>query len=155
MSSVAQGSTTIQAAQAYVLAEAAFQRVLYRLRPDASTVPAALSEALNALEEAERALGVEHTSEPEQRRERWRRIMGNLTQRGYYVVLQPDPDNRCMVADAYVLSPSSPAGLRHVASGHGEDREDALYQLGGELGIREQERTGELDVETMLREGRY
>jgi hypothetical protein len=136
MSRIAHDSTTVQAAQAYVLAEAAFQRVLYRLRPVSNTVPPALSEALNTLEEAERALGVAHTSEPEEGRERWRWIMGNLTQRGYYVVLQPDPDQRCMVADAYVLSPSSPAGLCHVASGHGEDREDALYYLAGELGLQ-------------------
>lgn len=142
------------AGRAYLLAAGTFQRVFYRYRRQPGTnVPPALSEALNSLEEAERALGIEHVSEP--RRPRWRRIMGNLTQRGYYVVLQRDPDDRCWVADAYVIDRSAPAGLRHSSSGHGPDREGAMEHLAGELGVSVQERTGDLDVETMLREGRY
>lgn len=143
------------AGRAYLLAAGMFQRVFYRYRsqPLQTAVPPALFEALNSLEEAERALGIEHVSEP--RRPRWRRIMGNVTQRGYYVVLQRDPDERCWVADAYVIDRSAPAGLRHITSGHGADREEALYQLAGELGVSEQQQTGDLDVETMMKEGRY
>lgn len=153
MNSIEAGSPTSQAAKAYVLAEAAFQRVLDRSQPVPKAVPAALFEALNTLEATERLLGVDHATEP--RRPRWRRIMGNLTARGYYVVVQLDPDGSVWVADGYVIDRSAPAGLRHITSGHGADREEALYQLAGELGVSEQQQTGDLDVETMMKEGRY